>query len=314
VEDDPDGPYAQRVWRTRIATGSLLGYLRLGEGFKQTWGLGWDVRVQAYNTIDETMLPPELRTAFEATMPIDRTEIGPVFTYEIVIPEFAKFVDLTTYGVTENVRVGPSASATARAPQSVFGSDTNSWVFTTSVGWILAPAGWLLEASVAGRTRYEREHLVDQRFEALLRGATPVLFNWFRLVSRITVDARREDTANTYVTLGASNGLRGYTSQRFANNGGSYLLANFELRTRPIKWQAVQVGGVLFYDTGSVYEKLSSLTMHHAVGIGLRVLLPQLNRTPFSFDGALGMDPSIRFVPALKDGQVVPLTAAEDPP
>ena len=316
-KQDPDGPYAQRIWRSRIGTGSAYSYLRLGEAFKQTWALGWDVRSYQYDPNAETMLPPELAAAFELSqdgIPRDRREIGPAFSYDILIPQYARFVNLATYGVTENVRVGPSAGVTARAPLRAFGSDTNSWVFTMRVGCILAPAGWLLEGSVAGRTRYEGERLVDQRLQALVRGATPVLFDWFRLVSRMTVDARRNDTAKTYVTLGANNGLRGYYSQSFRVSGASYVLANFELRTRPLEWQAVQVGGVLFYDTGSVYRKFSELTMHHAVGIGLRVLFPQLNRTPFSIDEGMGMDPSLRLVPTIKDGQVVPLTAIEDPP
>jgi hypothetical protein len=316
---DLDGPHTQQVYRSRVGLGSLMGYLRLGERFKQTWGLGWDARSGRYSVNAETMLEPAQREAFfAAVLPRDRREIGPLFTYEILIPQFQKFVNLASYGVTENVRIGPYAGLTARAPLRAFGSDTNSWVFSTSVGYILVPAGWLMEAHVVGRTRYEKGQLADQRFEALVRGATPVLFDWLRLVARVTLDARRNDTAKTYVTLGASNGLRGYESQAFAGSGASRVLANLELRTMPIKWQAVQVGGVIFYDTGSVYTKVDSLRLHHAVGIGLRVLLPQLNRTPFSIDGARWTDPAYHsaypIIPTIKDGQVVPLTAVEDPP
>jgi hypothetical protein len=265
------------------------------------------------------MLEPALRADFtRLVLPRERRELGPLFSYEILIPQFTKFVNLASYGVTENVRVGPYAALTARAPLRAFGSDTNSWVFSSTVGYILTPAGWLLQTNVVGRTRYEKDQLVDQRFEALVRGATPVLFHWLRLVARVTLDARRNDTAKTFVTLGASNGLRGYESQAFAGTGASTLLANFEVRTLPIKWQAVQVGGVLFYDTGSVYGRFDSARMHHAVGVGLRVLLPQLNRTPFSIDGGRWTDPDYTsqypIIPTIKDGQVVPLTAVEDPP
>jgi hypothetical protein len=318
--DRPDRelPHTQQVYHSRVALSSLLGYLRLGEHFKQTWGLGWDVRSGRYNINAETMLEPELAAAFkQRILPKERRELGPLFTYEILIPQFQKFVNLASYGVTENVRIGPSAGLTVRAPLRAFGSNTKSWVFSTTAGYILAPAGWLLQASAGGRTRYEEDRLVDQRFEALVRGATPVLFDWFRLVTRVSLDARRNDTANTYVTLGASNGLRGYESQAFSGSGANRLLANFELRTMPIKWQAVQVGGVVFYDTGSVYTKVDSLHLHHAVGVGLRVLLPQLNRTPFSIDGGRYLDrdyaSEYSIIPTIKDGQVVPLTAVEDP-
>jgi hypothetical protein len=310
--DDPDGPYAQQVFRQRYLTGYALGYLRLGERFKQTWSLGWDVRAVQNRATAESMLVPALRETFDAFLPRDRTESGPLFQYDILIPQFARFVNLTSYGQTENVRVGPNAQLSVRAPLRAFGSDTNSWVFAAGVGWVLAPAGFLLEASVEGRTRYERSELVDQRFQALLRGATPVLLRSFRVVSRVALDARRSDTARTFVSLGSSNGLRGYTSNKFSRRGANKLLANFEVRSLPIEWQAVHVGAVLFYDTGSVYTALSTLRMHHAVGLGLRVLFPQLNRTPFAFDGGLGADPPFRFVPTLKGRQVVPMTATED--
>jgi hypothetical protein len=310
----PDMPVAQRAWRQRNATGSLIASYRVGELFKQTWSGGFDYRSVHSHTIAETMLPAALRDAFVLhVLPRQRTEVGPIFTYDILLPEFMRFQNLATFGQTENVRIGPSASLTVRTPLRAFGSSTNSYVFTSTVGYILAPAGFLLEGSVAGRTRYENQQLVDQRFSALVRGATPVLFRSFRVVSRVALIARRHDTANTYVALGASDGLRGYTSAQIAGYGASSLLANVEIRTLPIEWEAVHVGGVIFYDTGTVYNQLAQLRMHRAVGVGLRVLLPQLNRTPFSFDAATRLDPSFRIVPTIEDGQVTPLTASEDP-
>ena len=92
------------------------------------------------------------------------------------------------------------------------------------------------------------------------------------------------------------------------------MLANFEVRSLPfLAWQAVHVGGVMFFDTGTVYNQLSQLQMHYAIGLGLRVLFPQFNRMPFSFDAGAGFDPSFRIVPTIEDLQVVPLTAVEDP-
>jgi hypothetical protein len=91
------------------------------------------------------------------------------------------------------------------------------------------------------------------------------------------------------------------------------MVANFELRTLPLQWRAVQLGGVIFYDVGSVYESLDDFEAHHAVGLGVRLLFPQLNRYPFSFDGGMSFDPGFRFVPTYTGGQFFPLTAAEDP-
>ncbi|MDB4973171.1 MAG: hypothetical protein JWN48_1512 [Myxococcaceae bacterium] len=315
-ENGADGPHANRVYRRKRGTGSVLGYLRFGEYYKQSWGFGLDYRSLKAKANRETMLVPQLEEYFDQhILPRQRTEVGPTLSYDILMPEFARFQNLGTYGQTENVRIGPSASLAARAPLKAFGSNTNSWVFSSSVGCVLAPAGFLIEANLYGQTRYENLRLVDQRLDVLLRGATPVLFRALRLVARATWTARRHDTTNSFVALGAADGLRGYTSNQIYSitPGASSVLANFEIRTLPIEWQAVHVGGVLFYDAGTIYNAASELRMHYAVGLGLRVLIPQLNRTPFSLDAAARFDPPFRIVPTIKDGQVVPLTAAEDP-
>jgi hypothetical protein len=54
------------------------------------------------------------------------------------------------------------------------------------------------------------------------------------------------------------------------------------------------------------------------VGIGLRLLFPQLNRYPFSFDGGAPLDRSdgvnaVPFQPSFASDQSIPITAAEDP-
>ncbi|MET0283334.1 MAG: BamA/TamA family outer membrane protein [Polyangiales bacterium] len=322
MAEDPDGPYAQRAWRQQNANAYVAGYHRVGESVKNTFGLGWDVRYRHSQATRETMLVPELQDYFDTrVVPRERRESGPLLSYDLFTPTFVTFEDLATFGQSENVRVGPSLTLLSRVPLRGLGSNTNSWVVDGTAGYTLAPGGFLIDAKVEVIGRLERERLVDQRLIAQLRGATPVLFKAFRFVTRVNWDARREDTLNTFVTLGSSNGLRGYTSQELRANGASRLLANFELRSVPfVAWEAIHVGAVLFYDVGSVYNKRSDFSLMHAVGLGLRVLLPQLNRTPFSFDAAAALndpapnDPPFRLVPTIKDGQVVPVSAVEDEP
>jgi hypothetical protein len=312
-EDGPDGPYALRAWRQQTLLGALAGYLRVGERYKQTWAVSLDVRNLSNHPVGESQLPDVLRESFERSLPRERREIGPAMSYEILTPTFRLFENLTTFGQSENIRVGPSATLSMRAPLKAFGSSSTSFIFTSSVGFVLAPGGFLVEGRVSGRTRHENKTRVDERVEALLRGATPVLLKSFRFATRVAIEARANDTANTYVTLGANNGLRGYPSQYFNNYGASRVIANFELRTLPLEWQAVHIGAVLFYDVGSVYTKFSTLTPHHAVGVGLRVLFPQFNRRPFSFDAGSSWENGFRIVPTITSEQVVPLTIAEDP-
>jgi hypothetical protein len=310
---NPQALYARRVWRQRVAAASAAGYLRVGESFKHTWGVGWDVRQVSADPIAETRLPRELARRFRsAVLPRERLEIGPTLSYDVFRARFVAFENLVSFGQTENVRVGPTASLSMRAPLEAFGSDSDSVVLGSSAGLALAPRGSLLEARLSGSLRSTRYGLQDQRFQALVRGATKVLFDAFRVVGRVSLDARRNDTANTYVTLGASNGLRGYPSQEVAGYGASRLLANLELRTLAVEWQGLHLGAVVFYDVGSVYLRRREVELHHAAGIGLRLLIPQFNRTPFSFDLGTSYEPSFRLIPTITDQQVVALTPAED--
>jgi hypothetical protein len=314
-------PESNRVWRQQNATAAFAGYRRVGESVKNTFGLGWDFRYRHSQANRETMLQPELKSYFlTRVIPRERQESGPIVSYEMFTPTFVTFENLATFGQSENVRVGPALTLSSRVPLRALGSNTDSWVVDGVAGYTLAPAGFLLDAKVETIGRLERDRLVDQRLIAQLRGASPVLFKAFRVVARVALDARRNDTLNTYATLGSSNGLRGYTSQELrASSGASKFLTNLELRSVPfLAWQAVHLGAVLFWDMGTVYNKKSDVSLVHAVGLGLRVLFPQLNRTPFSFDAGQALndpppnDPPFRIVPTIKDGQVVPLTALED--
>jgi hypothetical protein len=305
------GPYTQWKYRRALDRGSLLGGVRVGERVKHAFSGGWDYRNQVARSI---AVPAELQEAFALhVLPKERRESGPSLSYEFFTPTWVTFENLSTYGKSENVQTGPHLLLSTRLPVKALGSSTNSWVVSSEAGWTLAPRGALIDmrASISGR--YEGAAFVDQRTVLLLRGASPT-FSVLRLVGSISFDLRKRDTQNTFVTLGGDGGLRGYPSQAFRGFGVNRAVANFELRTLPLQWRAVQLGGVVFYDVGAVYENLAEFRAHHAVGVGARLLFPQLNRYPFTFDAGMSFDPGFRFVPTTMGGQFVPITAAEDPP
>jgi hypothetical protein len=311
-QPEDGGPSAQRVWRQVSRSAGGGAYYRRGDAFKQTFGGGWDYRSLEASPNGESAVPLELEAQFARdVLPKVRTENGPFVSYEIWMPSYTTFVNLATFGQSENVRVGPYASASVRAPLSAFGSSTHSWVLSATAGFVAAPGDGLIELRVSGQERYEEQRVVDQLFTTTVRGATPVI-SAFRLVARVAVESRRRDTSQSLQALGASNGLRGYTSQQFYGYGASRALANVELRTLPIEWQAVHIGGVLFYDVGSVFGRFADMELHHAAGVGIRFLFPQFNRYPFTLDGGMSADPDFRLVPTFTTGQVVPLTAIEE--
>lgn len=314
VRSDPDGPFARQAYRYRQERAQLVGAYRHGERVKNTFAAGWDFRTTDVHTVGETELTEDRRAAFERDiLPLARTDHGPYLSYDFFVPRWTTFVDLATYGQSENVRLGPNGTLVTRVPIEALGSTANAWVLAADLGLTLAPAGTLIDMKVSGSTRLNAGRWVDQMATFMLRGASPV-FWVFRFVARAYLELRRRDTQQTYVTLGADNGLRGYPSQQVYGYGADRFLANFELRTLPIAWQAVHVGAVLFYDIGSVFTQNQAVPLYHSAGVGLRLLFPQLNRTPFSFDFGTSFNPAMPpVVFSSTSGQSIPLTAAEDP-
>jgi hypothetical protein len=90
------------------------------------------------------------------------------------------------------------------------------------------------------------------------------------------------------------------------------LRGNLEYRTLPLVIESVHIGAVAFYDAGSVYASLKNVQFHQSVGAGLRVLIPQFNRTPFCIDVGFPLQGGFSVLATYGTEQPVPLTATED--
>ncbi len=309
---EKDGLSAQRAWRERAQSLGVSGSLRRGAWTKHTLTGGFSYRELSADPVAETKLPRALTDDFARdVLPRQRREIGPSVSYDVFVPEFKIFENLGTFGQSENVRLGPQLDLGLRVPLEVLGSTRTSCVMAASLGLVMAPGGGLLEGRVSGSARYEGSELIDQLAVVMLRGATPSL-GFGRLVARTVLEARRNDTARGLVALGGDNGLRGYLSQALFAYGASRVLGNVELRTLPVEWQAVHVGGVIFADVGSVYERFREMRPVYGVGVGLRLFFPQFNRYPFSFDAGAPTQGPFEVAPSFQAGQIVPMTALED--
>jgi hypothetical protein len=214
--------------------------------------------------------------------------VAPSFSYALSLPRYHVFQNLRTYGQSENVRVGPSASASFAFPIEALGSSQDAMTFSYGAGYVWALGRGLLDLSASAGARYEGGEASDQAVSALARGATPP---WLlgRLVGRLSFYGQRRDTSGSQVTLGGAT-LRGYESGAFRVLGGNSIRGNLEYRSLPLDILSVHLGGVLFYDVGSVYATVDEVEMHHSAGLGFRVLFPQFNRSVFRFDFGVPLD------------------------
>jgi hypothetical protein len=111
-------------------------------------------------------------------------------------------------------------------------------------------------------------------------------------VGRLVFDAgalnRYRNYLNRTTYVGGSGRLRGYPSNYFA--GKDVVAYNFEFRSRPVEILSCQLGAAAFFDAADAANGMNRLRPKHAIGIGFRILFPQLDRLVFRGDLGFPVD------------------------
>jgi hypothetical protein len=127
----------------------------------------------------------------------------------------------------------------------------------------------------------EADGIADGSIETDLHFVTPSLG-----IGRIVLDGGVLDRYRNYLNrtsyLGGTGRLRGYPSNYFA--GKDVVVYNAEFRSRPIEILSCQLGGAFFIDGGHAADSMDHLDPRHSVGVGMRILFPQLDRLVFRAD------------------------------
>lgn len=322
----PETEAVPRVWDQSLVKLALQGVRQMGDGSGGSWVhrfyFGYGAYLTDYTPNVDTGLAadsPERARFVDEVLPPSRRQLYPYFRWQSFTPHWANFRDLAAFGLTEDVRTGPWIDLAFAAPLVAFGSAKDALTLEASAGLVLAPElggdRALFDLRAGMYARVEGGALIDQDYSVRFRTASP-RFVLGRVIASIDLVSRVADSGRTLVSVGGDNGLRGFASQAFYGFGVDRLRANVELRTPPVVLGSVHIGGVLFYDAGGVGDGPASLDLHHALGLGLRMLLPQFNRFAFRLDLGFPLDhggaerPALLF--SLGSTQAVPLTTLED--
>jgi len=224
----------------------------------------------------------------------DRVQLGPTVSYRLYQRRFPALSHLSRYGLSEDLQLGGSVSGSlgvsiwgdlATLP-AVQGQWTARW------GGEGARAGfWRL--SVSGQLRGQPRDIepqggwewVNRGIGAQFVGASPQLptvggrFVWSGVLGGLWGDIN-----NSVVSLGGSQGLRGYPAQALFAQSAHQGRVNVEYRSAPWAWRFLHLGGAVFYDAGFVGRTAEDAQAGQATGLGLRLLFPQLNRSVFRLD------------------------------
>ena len=248
-----------------------------GWRFKRDVTFGAEITHRAYRAFDDALTP---------FLPRGERRVGPYAEVREYSTDFLRVIDLDTLGLQEDVILGHEVSLRVYPVTTALGSSRTFLGVRAGAQYTLPLGDGYVRASVVSITESERSRLADASLEASLRIASP-RFRIGRLIFDATVLDRYRNHLRTFSLLGGEGRLRGYPTR--ALMGSDLVAMNLELRTRSFDLASVQTGGVLFYDLGDAFEGFSNLRPKHAIGAGLRFVLPQIDRSVIRFDVAFPM-------------------------
>jgi hypothetical protein len=259
--------YRSRVFYDQAAATRSFGWRN-----KSDLTLGVELANRAYESREP---------AVRAVMPLGERRIGPFFQWNAYTNTFVRTLDIETLGLQEDVRLGPELVVRAYPVLHALGA-TRTFVGLSAALQVTLPLGdGFARASLTSVTETERERLTDASIEGALRVVSPRL-GFGRLLFDATVLDRYRNYLHAISFLGGEGRMRGYPTRYLS--GSDVVAMNLELRTRPIELASVQVGASAFYDVGDAFDGLSDLHPRHSAGVGLRLVLPQIDRSVVRVD------------------------------
>jgi hypothetical protein len=279
------------AWQTETAGASAFVTRSYGWAVKHDLSAGFDAQTSRYTVPDRTLRDPATVEAFEQTrVPLGEDRVGPWIGYRTYLTRFLRVLDLETFALQEDYRLGPRASLTVYPILRALGSSRDLLGLAAGVGYTIALGDGLARASVdsTSELRTEDGRVEDGSIQAGLRVVSPRTPAGRLVVDGVVVD-RYANHLRRQSYLGGDARLRGYPSLFFV--GSNVVAVNVELRSRPLQLlDSLQVGAVAFYDAGHAFDAWDELQLHHSAGAGVRMLFPQLDRVLFRIDLGFPID------------------------
>jgi hypothetical protein len=253
-----------------------------GRDLKNDFELGWEVSRRVF-FIDDDLSAYDAQAVdeFKDQIPVTDRRFNPYVGYAAYSTRLAHTLDYQTLGLQEDFYRGHEITVKLYPVLKALGSSRDLFGVQVGALYSLPILDGVAAAYAESITEMEVDRLADASIEAGVHLATPSF-----KVARLVVDARILDRYRNYLrkqtTLGGDKRLRGYATGAFF--GDDALVANVELRSKPLEIATVQTGMALFYDVGDAFDGFDDLRVKQSVGVGLRVLFPQLERAVLRAD------------------------------
>jgi hypothetical protein len=254
------------------------------------------------------------RDFIQNELPISDNRVGPFIQYHTYSKKYVRLLDIDTLGLQEDYRLGHNVFFNFYPVVKALKSTRDFVGFDVAAQYTARMGDGLARMAVEFISEVQSGNHCPQRANGAVSATGPVCDSSiepaFHLVSptagfgRFVFDThllyRFTNYLNQTEFLGGDTRLRGYPANYFV--GANVLNSNFEFRTRSVDILTVQVGLVAFYDIGDAFKtwratsgckSVGTATSAalptgfcpvEAVGTGLRILFPQLDRIAFRAD------------------------------
>lgn len=289
IASTPEGGAVPYRWRS--STASYLADVTRSFGWAQKVDVtvGAEASLGSYRTDDLSAYDPATVAAFRKYVPTSDDLVAPFVQVRSYSTSYLRVLDFESLALQEDFRLGQDVFARIVPSTTALGS-SRSYVGLRGGAQYTVPMGdGLARVATIARADQASHETPDASIEGDLRLVTPRL-GFGRLVFDATALNRFHNYLRQTSFLGGEGRLRGYPTSFFV--GKDLVAANLEYRSRPLRIYTVSVGGALFFDTGDAFDGFRHLDPHQSVGLGTRVLFPQLDHTVFRIDVGFPIAPN----------------------
>lgn len=259
-----------------------------GWALKNNFGLSLNASRAHYETFDLSNFDPLAVAEFERrALPRGETRVYPSLGWSTFKNDFLRTLNIATLALQEDYRLGHEVSVALYPVSRAFGSTRDFIGLSAKASYAVAMGDGLAGASIA-TVNENQDGIIKDGSITLSAGAVTPRFRLGRFVINATGINRYKNYLNARTFAGGDDRLRGYPSNFFF--GKDAIFYNFEFRSRPVQIMNLQLGLAAFYDVGDATTAWHRLRPKQSVGVGLRTLIPQLNRIVFRLDFAFPMD------------------------
>jgi hypothetical protein len=190
--------------------------------------------------------------------------------------DFIRIRDFETLGLQEDYRLGHDVVLRGYPVFKAIGSTRDLFGARAAALYTVPFGDGFARALIDSITETEEDRIADASLSGELRIVSPRTPAG-RLVFDVAATNRWRNYLNRTSVLGGEDRLRGWPTRYFV--GKNVFAMNVELRSRPLEIASIQMGAAAFYDVGRAFNgSFEEIRPAQSVGMGLRVVLPQIDR------------------------------------